>query len=100
MVKKISGKEFDEVLSSEKAVVDFSATWCGPCQMLGPVMEEISNEMPATGFYNVDVDENQELAVKYGITNIPAVLILSKGKETARQVGFLPKQQMLDFLDR
>lgn len=100
MVKKISGKEFDEAREKEVAVVDFSATWCGPCQMIAPVLEEISQEMEGkVSFYNVDVDENPELAQEFEISSIPALVLLEKGEKKRMQVGFQPKAGLLQFIN-
>lgn len=93
MVKKISGAEFKEALQGS-AVVDFSAVWCGPCRMLAPILEEVSEEMSDVSFFNVDVDEAGELAVQYGITNIPALLVLKDGVKKDILVGFKPKDTL------
>ena len=99
MVKKISEKEWNEVTEKKAAVVDFSAAWCGPCKMLAPVLEEVSGEMSdAVSFYNVDVDENPDLAQKFGITSIPALVVLKEGEKAGMQVGFLPKDGVVDFI--
>ena len=99
MVKKISEKEWNEVTEKKAAVVDFSATWCGPCKRLAPVLEEVSGEMSdAVSFYNVDVDENPDLAQKFGITSIPALVVLKEGEKAGMQVGFLPKDGVVDFI--
>ena len=74
MVKKVDQSQFDEVRKSKAAVVDFSATWCGPCQMLAPILDELSGEVDSVDFYNVDVDENPDLAREFRIMNIPAVV--------------------------
>ena len=94
MVKKISQSEFEETKSGV-AVVDFSATWCGPCKMVAPVLEQLSEEFDGKiKFYNVDVDENQELAEQYGITSIPAILIMQDGEKKDMQIGFQPKEAL------
>lgn len=94
MVKKISQNEFEETKSGA-AVVDFSATWCGPCKMMAPVLEQLSEEFEGKiKFYNVDVDENQELAEQYGITSIPALLIMQDGEKKDMQIGFQPKETL------
>ncbi len=99
MVKKITGAEFGEA-ESGVAVVDFSATWCGPCKMLAPVLEEISGELEGKiNFFNIDVDENQDLAAKYGITSIPALLVLKDGEKQDMQVGFQPKDALMDVFN-
>ena len=91
MVKKINTEEFNNEAVKGLAVVDFSATWCGPCKMLAPILEEISEEMTDVAFYQVDVDDEDRLAIKYGITNIPAVLVMKDGVKQDILVGFKPK---------
>ena len=101
MVKKISQNEFSEVTASEVAVIDFSATWCGPCKMLAPVLEEVSEEYAGKiNFFNIDVDENPDLAREYKIMNIPALLVLKKGEKADMQIGFAPKENIVEFLEK
>ena len=101
MVKKINEAEFSEVKNSKFAVVDFNATWCGPCKMLGPVLEEVSEELSGKAdFFAVDVDENQGLAIKNKIQSIPAIVIYKDGEPVDRQIGFLPKAQLVDFISK
>lgn len=101
MVKKINEAEFGEVKNSKFAVVDFNATWCGPCKMLGPVIEEVSNELAGKAeFFAVDVDDNQNLAIQNKIQSIPAIIIFKDGEPIDRQIGFLPKAQLLDFIKK
>ena len=96
MSKKINGKEFEEVIKSEKVtLVDFYADWCGPCRMLGPIMEEISNDYDV---YKVNVDEEEELAQKYGVMSIPCVVFFKEGKEVNRFVGLRSKSDILEML--
>ena len=84
MVKKITNNDLNEAKKGA-AVVDFSAVWCGPCQMLAPVMEELSEELSGKAeFYNADSDENMGLAQEYRIVSIPAVIVLKDGVEVAR----------------
>lgn len=100
MVKKISGKEFAEVQGMDVALIDFSAGWCEPCKMLAPVLEDVSEEMmERVAFYNVDVDENPDLAQQFGITSIPALVILKKGDTAAMHVGFQPKGGIISFIE-
>ena len=90
MVKNIQNNNMDEALQAKAAVVDFSAVWCGPCQMLAPVLEELSGDLDGkVAFYNADTDENTQLAIANGITNIPALLFLKDGKVVARKSDLL-----------
>ena len=99
MVTKISQSQMDEVKAQEYAVIDFSAVWCGPCKMLAPVLEEISEELGDVAFYNIDVDENMDLAQQFRITNIPALAFLKKGELTDMSVGFQPKEELVDWIE-
>lgn len=89
-----------EVLESKtQIIVDFWAPWCGPCQMLGPIIEEISGELKdQVKIAKVNVDENQELAAKYNIYSIPAVLIFENGQVKNTIIGFHQKQDYLNAL--
>lgn len=100
MVKKIENNNMSEVLGSGLALVDFSATWCGPCKMLAPVVEELSEELAGKlDFFNADVDENEELVLKYGIQNVPALIIFKNGEIAGRSVGFQPKEKLKAFIE-
>lgn len=82
MVKIITNNDMSEAKSSKLAVIDFSATWCGPCQMLAPVMEELSEELAGkVDIYSVDVDKNSELAEKFNIMSVPAIIVLKDGEK-------------------
>lgn len=84
------------VLESDKPVlVDFWATWCSPCQMIAPVIEEIAVENPQIAVVKVDVDEAPALAQKYGIMSIPTLLVFKDGQVTDQMVGARPKEQIL-----
>lgn len=102
MALAITDATFDEVvLQSDKPVlVDFWAAWCGPCRMVGPIIDEISNEYNDKAVVGkVDVDSNQEFAAKYGVRNIPTVLVFHKGEVVARQVGVAQKSTYTNAID-
>ena len=99
MVEKIRGNNLEKAEKSKIALIDFSATWCGPCRMLEPVLEEVSEELKGqVDFFNCDVDQNPDLAQKFGIMNIPALIILKDGKPAANTVAFQPKENLLEFI--
>lgn len=101
MVKKISQEEFEQVKNDNIAVIDFSAEWCGPCKMLAPVMEEVSEELgDSVSFYNIDVDQNMDIAQQYRIVSIPALLVLKKGEKVDMQIGFQPKDGVVEFIKK
>ncbi len=90
----------EEVLNSEiPVIVDFWAVWCGPCKMLAPVIAEISGELSGkVKVGKVNVDEEQELALKFGVTSIPTVMLFENGQAVKTSVGFMDKQQLKDTL--
>jgi thioredoxin 1 len=90
-----------EVLKSDLPVfVDFWAEWCGPCRMVGPAVEQIGKLMAGkVKVVKVNVDENQEIAMKYGIQSIPSLLLFKGGKEIGRTIGAMPKEAYLKFID-
>ncbi|MFT5103161.1 MAG: thioredoxin 1 [Candidatus Latescibacterota bacterium] len=102
MALEITDATFEEtVLKSDKpVVVDFWAAWCGPCRMVGPIIDEISDDYEGRAVVGkVDVDANQEFAAKYGVRNIPTVLIFDKGELVGRQVGVAPKATYAEAID-
>lgn len=96
MIKQIKENEFDEVVKEGKVVVDCFATWCGPCRMLAPVLEEISEES-SYKFYKLDVDESEEKASEYGIMSIPTLLIFEDGKLVDKIVGLKSKDELKEM---
>lgn len=101
MALEITDSNFEEVvLKADKPVlIDFWAEWCGPCRMVGPVVEELANEYEGKAVIGkLNVDSNPETAVKYGIRSIPALLYFKDGEIVDRQVGAVPKNTLEDKL--
>ena len=95
--------KFDEVvLKSDKPVlVDFFAEWCGPCKMAAPVLDKLADEYEGkAGIVKVDVDQNQELAMKYNVMSIPTVVLFEGGEEKDRKIGFAGEQGYKEMLDK
>ncbi|NIX75810.1 thioredoxin [Microvirga terricola] len=89
----------DVLNSSEPVVVDFWAEWCGPCRMIGPALEEISNEMAGkVKIAKVNVDENPQIASQFGIRSIPALMMFKGGKVVAQKVGAAPKGDLSKWI--
>lgn len=101
MVKKVNAQEFEnEAMKAAAAVVDFSATWCGPCRMLAPVLEEVSEKLgDRVSFYNVDVDESPELAMRYRVSSVPCLVLLKNGTLADQSIGFRPAQQISAWIE-
>lgn len=97
MPKLINNSQFyNKIRTSEKLVVmDFFATWCGPCKMLSPIFEDLSREMSdKVDFAKFDIDRSLEIAQEYRIVSVPTMIIFKNGKEVQRIVGFAPKEQI------
>lgn len=99
-VLEVTSNQFEEeILKSEKPVlVDFYATWCGPCKMLAPIVDEVAEEKEDVKVCRINIDENQDLAVKYGIMSIPTLVVIRNGEEVRRSVGVLGKEEILEML--
>ena len=99
-VLHINKENFEqEVLSSEKPVlVDFFAAWCGPCRMVGPIIEESAEENEHIKVAKIDVDADPELAIRYGVNSIPALFVFDKGQVVNQSLGAKPKNQILAML--
>ena len=100
MVKKVNKEQFENEARKGTALVDFSAVWCGPCRMMAPVLEDISEKMAGKlGFYNVDVDEVPQLAAEFGISSIPCLVLLKDGTAVDQSIGFRPGNQIKAWIE-
>jgi len=102
MLRVNQGSFVKEVLESDKpVVVDFWAEWCGPCKMLSPVIEEAEKEIaPKAKFVKINVDDNPALAQQFGIASIPTVMVFDKGNVKDTMIGFRPKNDIINFVER
>ena len=102
MALEINDENFEEIVlkSNQPVLVDFWAAWCGPCRMVGPIIDELSKEFEGKAVVGkIDVDANQEFAAKYGVRNIPTVLLFKDGELISRQVGVAPKKTYEDAIN-
>ena len=101
-VLEIKKENFEaEVLKSEKIVLlDFWASWCGPCRMVSPIVDEIAEEMPEIKVGKVNVDEEGELALKFQVMSIPSLFVFKNGEIIEQSVGAKPKNQIIDMIEK
>jgi thioredoxin 1 len=99
MLVYATNESYKDEVANGVSVVDFYADWCGPCKMIGPILEEISNERDDVKIVKVNVDDNREISMDNGVRNIPTLLILKDGVEVNRHVGFAPKPALLKMIE-
>ena len=100
MAKELNASNFDATISEGVTLVDFWAPWCGPCRMVAPVVEELSKDYDGrANICKVNTDEEQDIAVKYGIRSIPTLLVFKNGEIVDQIVGAVPKAQLAAKLD-
>ena len=97
-VVEIKEKEFNEKIKGKKVVVDCFATWCGPCRMLSPIVDEVAKENSDTEFYKLDIDDAEKISREYGIMSIPTILVFEEGKLKNTHVGFMSKEDLEEFI--
>jgi thioredoxin 1 len=101
MAKIVNASEFDQEIKDGVVVVDFFATWCGPCKMLAPVFEEVGEELADKAkFIKVNVDESPDIASRYQVMTIPSILVLKEGAQKEFSVGFVPKAQLNSLVEK
>lgn len=98
MVEEINENVFEEKIKSGKVLVDCYAPWCGPCKMLSPIIDELAKEISNYNFYKLNVDDAEEVAMKYGIMSIPTLLIFENGNLKETSVGFRSKEELKKML--
>lgn len=101
MSQVISSSEFEsKVLQADKPVmVDFFATWCGPCKRLAPVIDELTGELAGKAeVYKLDIDQSPDVAARYKVNSVPTIMVFEGGQVKAKTVGAVPKQQLLQML--
>lgn len=98
----ITSEQFEEkVLKNKKfVIVDFFANWCGPCKMLMPVLEEIDQEFDQVDIVKVNIDQDEELAKKFGVLSIPTLIFFSNGEEVEKTIGYRQKSQIEEIIER
>lgn len=101
MVKNITDAEFSQSIAEGVTVVDFWAPWCGPCKMIAPVLEQLSEEYgDSVNIVKLNVDEQQQTAQQFGVMSIPTLIIFKDGQEVGKQVGFVPKEKLAQLINQ
>ncbi len=99
-MEQLNQTNFKEAIKGKMTLVDFYATWCGPCKMLHPVLEEVEKEAKEIEIKQIDVDGAPEVSKEYGVMSIPTLILFKNGEEVARNVGFLGKQEIISWINQ
>lgn len=99
-MKIIKTNEFEETVKSGTVLVDFFATWCGPCKMLSPVLDEVAKELEEVSIVKVDVDDSGDLAMRFGIMSVPTMLLFKDGKLVHQMQGYQPKEALVAVIKK
>ena len=94
-----SQEEFNNLVSEGMVLVDFYATWCGPCKMLGPVLEDLASDRDELKVVKIDIDQNNDLAKSYGVMSVPTLILFKNGNMLDKQVGFMPKELITKWIE-
>lgn len=99
-IKQVTSKNFEEEVlkSNEKVLIDFYADWCGPCKMLSPIVEEVAKERTDIKVVKINIDEEQDLAIKYQVMSIPTLVVIENGNILTSSVGVIDKKEILEML--
>ncbi|MBQ7227270.1 MAG: thioredoxin [Clostridia bacterium] len=98
MVKELNKENFENETKEGVCVIDFWASWCGPCRMMAPVIERLAEKRSELKFFKVNVDEQEELAMKFNVMSIPTFVALRDGKLTATTLGYMPEETLVSEL--
>ena len=99
-MKELNSKEFEKETSQGIAVIDFFATWCGPCKMMAPILEAVEADLEGKAkFFKVDVDENESLARKFGVLSIPTIIVLENGEVREKHIGLRQHEDAFDTIN-
>lgn len=99
-MKEITETNFKEEIKEGITLVDFYATWCGPCKMIHPILEELSNERSEVSFKQIDVDNAEAISKEYGVMSIPTLIIFKDGNLVNKNVGFMSKSELIDWINK
>ena len=100
MVKEINENEFDSIINEKgKILIDCYATWCGPCKMLSPVIDEVAKELTNVKFYKIDIDEAENVVTEYNIMSVPTLLLFENSELKETLVGFKSKEELISILN-
>lgn len=92
-------KDFKDLVSGDLVLVDFFATWCGPCKMLGPVLEELESDRADVKIVKVDIDESRSLAREYGVMSVPTLFLFKNGQIVSQKSGYMPKEMLTNWIN-